>query len=308
MKNGMVESIFARYRRYGWTVAGGEWGTIQAGGRTELHRALASGAPARLCAVLDQMFRGELAFGLASIPENVAATFPSVMSWRLALWAKMTPSPDVVRLTAPAVGNPPVIFTEGPGTAAVPVAPDTPRFDIYAGRIQRALPNGGTVLEIGGGYGGTALQILRSSSTTRVVLCDIPETLYLAGYWLAHATAHSVAWYDDDPTADVVLLPAHCRAEWTHPVDLVFSSHTLSGLEPVVIADYMAWLGTSGARYFYHDDVTRTVSGVWMTAQFAETLASAMTPPPPFALAWEESTPWTGIGDRFSEFFYEARP
>ena len=302
----VVAGIFARYRRYGWTATVGEWGALQSVGRETLHRALASGSHAQLRAILDQMFRGELAFGLASLPDDLAKSFPVQMAWRVALWAKMTDSLDVQRLAASAVGNPPVIFiTDGAGGTA-PIAADTPRFDHYASRIAQALPHGGTVFEIGGGYGGTALQLLRRAPAIRVVLCDIPETLYLAGYWLAHATDRTVAWYDENPEADVVLLPAAALAEWTRPTDLVFASHTLSGLAPDILAHYMAWLGTSGARYFYHDDSTGIVAGAWLTDTFPETLAVAISPPAPFALAWTETIPWLGLNDRFREFFYEV--
>jgi len=161
------------------------------------------------------------------------------------------------------------------------------------------------VLEIGGGYGGTALQVLRTEPTTRIVLCDLPETLYMAWYWLSRATDKTIAWWGEDPHADIVLLPSDELESCTEPVDLVFSAHSLSGMGTEPLARYMGWLEGSRAKYFYHDDVVERRTGVWLTDQFPEILASEFNVPPCYRVAWIERTPWSGLTDRFCEFFYE---
>ena len=247
-------------------------------------------------------------FGLVSLPDDWRNSLFQLVTWRMAMWAKMTHSPVVDRMEAPAMGQP-IALTVGTASGRmVYVMLDTPRFDHYAERIVEVVPHGGTVLEIGGGYGGTALQLLRHDPTLRVVMVDIPETLYLAAYFLSEAGV-PVAWWDDAPEArshaGVVLLPAQELAQCAPRPDLVFSAHTLSGLDRATGAGYLAWLAASGARYFYHDDVTETVTGVWMTDTFPEVLASDLVPVG-YREVWRERTPWMAIVDRFCEFFYEV--
>jgi hypothetical protein len=298
----VIVSMIQRHRQYGWSMPVGEWGAIQAEDRKDFRLALNAGNALEIEALLDEMLRGPLSFGLVSVGGDPQNEVPQMVMWRLALWAKVSPSVDIERLRAPDVGSPMTLHVSGSETV-VPVMVDTPRFDCYAQRIIQVLPTG-AVLEIGCGFGGTALQILRGSPGIQVVLCDIPETLYLAGYWLSKSTDRTVAWWDENPDADVVLLPAHCLEDWTRPVDVVFSAHTFSGLDRASIARYLTWLSGSSARYFYHDDVTETVNGIWLTDRFPEVLASEMVPEG-FTERWREKTPWSGLTDRFCEFFYE---
>jgi putative sugar O-methyltransferase len=227
------------------------------------------------------------------------------MVWKFALWAKNVSDRNLERLRVPWVGNPVVVFFEQEGLPNVGVTLDSFRFDSYAHRIACALPDGGTVLEIGGGYGGVALQLLRTRPGFRVVLCDLPDTLYLAGWWLSNVAEARVAWWDDDPDADIVLLPCQELDAWAGPVDLVFTAHSLSGMDRASIAHYVAWVERSPARYFYHDDVLVPTSTIWMNERFPEVPVSEMPVPRGFRLVWRDRTPWTGLPDRFCEFFYE---
>lgn len=307
----VLAQILERYDRYGWSEPAGEWGVIQAEYRTEMRTALDAHDSEALECVLAGMFRGPMAYGLVSAPDDIEKTLPMELTWRLALWAKVTDSRDVERLRAPTVGRPLIIGVTPLDGDPVPVMPDAMRFDCYARRIWntitslacRHVPTDGVVLEIGSGYGGVALQLLRCPGSIQTLLCDIPETLYLAHYWLAHATDHKVAWWDDDPDASVVLIPDFDleRAN-VHP-DLVFSAHSFSGMDRATIDGYMKWLEGSGARYFYHDDATEKVDGVWMTTEIPEILD--IKPPARYREVWRESTPWTGLRDRFCEVFYE---
>ncbi len=293
-----LATIPARYARYGWSTPVGEWEVIQRIHRAALREALDDNY---LDDVLADFFRSLLNTGLVSF----AADLDRQIMWRLALWAKMTDSRVMSRLAAVPCGSPPVIKINGPNDTFVPIMPDTPRFDIYAGRIVRGIGKGATVFEIGGGYGGTALQLLRRDPTACIVLCDIPETLYLAGYWLASAGV-SVSWYDEaHGGTQVGLLPAQELDRWPGSPDLVFASHTFSGLDPASIARYLAWLGTSGAKVFYHDDVLEAVTGPWLTEYFPETVIADIRPPAPFVERWREHTPWTGPDDRFCEVWWE---
>lgn len=298
-----VASTLERHRRYGWSAPEGEWGAIQAEDRSELKMVLDAQDADETRSVLATMFQGPLAYGLVSIDGTTVPQLHNMVMWRLALWAKVVGGPDIDILAASPAGSPLTVPVTSATGENVLLTVDTPRFDCYAHRIAHALKASGTVFEIGCGYGGTALQLTRRAPAVRVVLCDIPETLYLAGYFLAESGV-AVQWWDDATSdASVILLPAHELAHWTEPVDLVFSAHSLSGMGPVALEAYLQWLPHSGAKYFYHDDSTKNVPGVWLADRFAE--ITDIVPPSCFVLKWKDATPWTGLTDRFCECFYE---
>jgi hypothetical protein len=301
MRNGtdVAAGIVERFRRYGWSTPEGEWGAINAETRSELHGILSAGDPRALASYLNKMFQTPLYYGLVSMSDSVDDVLQQVL-WRLALWTYFTPERNDEVLAAPKVGSPFVVDVNG-----VPIAIDTPRFDLYAQRIAALSP--GTVLELGGGYGGVALQASRRCDA-QWVLCDIPETLYLAWYWLSYAADRHIAWWDEDPGADIVLLPqTELEASGCRP-DVVFAAHTLSGLPAPEIARYMAWLDKSGARYFYHDDATEDSGpGVWMADRFKETLLADFHVPDSYELVRSDRIPWAGPCDRFQEALYAKR-
>jgi hypothetical protein len=298
MADRMVASMIERHRRYGWSTPVGEWGAIQREDRADFHGALDAGDADEIEAQLDDMLNGPLSFGLVTQSPNAQHLAPFLM-WRLALWTKASQSRHMERLRAPAVGRPVIAEISG-----IPMMSDTPRFDYYAERISRVHPT--TVMEIGCGYGGVALQLTRQAPDVRLVLVDIPETLYLAGWWLSHCGV-DVTWWDEGVlSSSVRLVPAQdvTRNSWTGRVDLVCSFHTFSGLDRETIGTYLRWLTTSSARYFYHDDALTTETGVWLTAVYPEQLCADMAPRG-FREVWRERQPWTGPDDRFCEVFYE---
>jgi hypothetical protein len=308
----LTDAIIERHQRYGWSSPEGEWGAIQREDRADFKKALDSGNADELEAQLEDLLVGPLSYGLVSHGES-RSQVPHMVMWRLAMWAKMTTDPNVECLRVPSVGNPVTFSVAAADGSALPIMIDTPRFDIYAQRMAKALWNrwggayfGGTVLEIGSGYGGVAKQLHVRCPGVRVVLCDLPETLYLAWYWLMQVFGENatVAWWDENPDADVVLVPAHELEQAGIEPHLVFSAHALSGMPKATIAHYMAWIAQSTALAFYHDDATVAAPGMWMNDRFPEVLSSAMQPDG-FRLTWQEKTPWTGVTDRFSEFFYE---
>lgn len=326
-----VASIVERYRRYGWTPCEGEWGALQDGYRASFHAALddadRTNDPTLLDDFLSTMFRSYAVVGLVSI-NPTSDTVDHIRTrtvWATALWAKRTGGAKIAPLlSAPTIGAPITVKV-----GEVPIMIDQPRHDAYAAQIVRLLRDVPMadrrdprllVVEIGGGYGGLALQLLRRTNAVRVAIIDLPETLYMAGYWLNEVLREArdrrrVAWWDNhtdvDPSADVVLVPAQEREAWTatlttldaSPV-LVCSMHALCEMPSDVGADYLAWLGRSGARWFYHDDAVSTARAEW-----AETLAGTLAAqiPPDYREIWRDRTPWTGLGDRYGEFLYERQ-
>lgn len=306
--------IIERHRMYGWSEPGGEVGAVYDDYRTVFRSALGSGDGVFVEAVLANMMRLPLSTSLTSEPRSapgrsdweVQLERRGLLAGHLALWVMVSDDADVERLRCGNAGNPMLMAIERRSGERVPVAVDSFRFDSYAQRIARVIPSFGTVLEIGPGYGGLAIQLLRILPSARIVLCDLPETLYLAGYILDHEPSIDVAWWDEgNPSANVILLPEKDLEAWTEPIDLVFSAHSLSNMGRVNTARYMDWLERSGPRYFYHDDATKVIGGAWMTDTYPELLASEMGVPSCYVEQWCERIPWTGLDDRFCEFFYE---
>jgi len=293
----VATGIIERYKRYGWSTPPGEWGHTQSQFRREYHAILERGAVDALDLMLANMFQTNACLGLVSITSTDVDAFLAAVTDSVQLWMQWTDgrNADLPRLAAPNVGNPSVLNVLG-----TLVMVDTPRHDHYARQIVGLLPKGGTVLEIGGGYGGAALQILRSSGNIQVVICDIPETLYLAWYWL-HSAGVNVAWYDEDPNADVLLLPAQELGAWDRTPDLVFAAHSLSEFTAPVTERYMEWIRKVKPRYFYHDNalVTGHVCG------FEEVLCADMVPGPPHREVYRAPTPWPNTTGRYWEFLYE---
>ena len=73
------------------------------------------------------------------------------------------------------------------------------------------------VLEIGVGYGGMARQLLQYCDDIQIVLCDLPETLYIAWHWLTQVTDRTIGWLGDD--TDVVLLAAQELGDAVHALE-----------------------------------------------------------------------------------------
>lgn len=293
----LAEQILERHRRYGRSQLAGQWAEIQSIRRAEYLRLLdAADAPA-IDAMLARMFQDHVSFGMvtngedAPRPDIIAAAVNHNRSfWRMATWEK-----DESLLAAPDVGGWPTT-----------IMPDTPRHDHYALQVLNLLPFGGTVLEIGGGYGGFALQMLRRSEHTQVVLCDIPETLYLAWYWLLRANSKCrIAWYDEDRGADVVLLPERELEQWTHPIDVVLAAHSLCEMTAEVAQRYLAWLHPHGVRYFYHESPQFTEAGPGWAPHVLTDLHCVNLVPPGYKELWRAPCFWYGAGGRYWEFLYE---
>jgi len=150
--------------------------------------------------------------------------------------------------------------------------------------------------------------LLRARDNVQVVLCDLPETLYLAWWWLANAIDRTIAWYDDDPSADVVLLPAHEKEGW-YGADVVFAAHSLSEMTLPVVEQYMAWWPKLCPRFYYIDQVqmmVRPVAGrVASRDRWPEVLTEQMVPGMPYRETFRAPTQWVMGAGRYWEHIYE---
>lgn len=293
----IATGIIERYRRYGRSEPGGEWGFLYNTAWTEFHELLEAGDAEALDRALSSRFF-TLCGGIAS---QVVPDQPTVRRM-IGIWGAMTadfPSPNCGSYSI----DPLSPAMDGKVVATM----DTPRHDHYAVQILRYLSPGDVLLEIGGGYGGTTLQLLSRSVGIQVVLCDLPETLYLAWFYLTATSDRPVSWWDDKPMADVVLVPDFELGSWDGRPRMVFSAHSLSEMPAEVVADYLAWISRAGVQYFYTDNAAfvGTGPGSLLCESFPEVLMSDLVPPGPYVERWRRQIPWDTEVTRYMEAFYE---
>jgi putative sugar O-methyltransferase len=166
-------------------------------------------------------------------------------------------------------------------------------------------------VEIGGGYGGLALQVLRRMQSVQFVNCDLLEGLYISYYFLRKATDKSIAWaLTDAPVssyeADVVLVPADNDRSITGPIDVVINCNSLSEMAKETLGHYMARLHQWKPSFFLHQNSNFVL--------FPNSVRHIEVPASEYPLdrsAFEEvyraMAPWQGAGGRYREFLYRHR-
>jgi hypothetical protein len=211
----IVDAVLAAYARWGLGApVSGEWASIRADARTDLHRALANGDRDLLARVLCEPAGRHEWWGLYSELTGPARISDMAVSWSI-----------TCKLAAPLR---PMGGEED--------LPDTPRHDAEAAQL--ATRGHTRILEIGGGYGGMALSLWRRVPALRYVDMDLADTLYLAYAFLAPRlpVGSVVLGYDPDATVSLV------------------SSHDIPAMgEFGVVCNFRGWgeMGrTEVARYF----------------------------------------------------------
>lgn len=127
---------------------------------------------------------------------------------RVDLWQSWTGNNfPLTALAAPDIGNPYGILIDG---VLIRIAAEYQHF--YAQEIARLLgpSKTGTVMEIGGGFGGTAYYLIRDCPGVKYIDFDLPETIALASYYLLKSFPKlRVTLYGEAPGAsDIVLMPS----------------------------------------------------------------------------------------------------
>ena len=299
--------ILDRYARYGWSAQDGEWGYIQSRTRREYRELLDRGDASELDEHFNGMFQSPMCVGLVSVDYRSMGTahnrgrYMADTEHNVLMWRAHTDSSDVERLAAPVVGQ--ALAVDVDGTS---VMIDTPRHDHYAHRLGATLRGGqGTILEIGGGYGGFALQAIRQfGDKMRVVICDLPETLYLAYYWLSRAGV-DVGWWDDGSSFDVALVPA-ADLGYIEDIHALLAAHSLCEMPLAVARRYIDWVDSSRPPYVLLDTAhVLDKCAVLTTADvFPETMSHDLMPGESYREMYRAPTCWAGSGKRYWEFLF----
>lgn len=173
--------------------------------------------------------------------------------YRIECWRSYTSGRyPIAALESPGVGRPFGVWVEE--TFIVPRAEYH-----HASAVRTAALAGAdsTIVEIGGGHGAMAYHLLRAANRIRYIDFDLPETLALAAYYLAHALPqHDLVLcgeeggsLEESPAGSITLLPP-----WKMPclgnksAGVTFSSHLLCDLEPAARERYLVEIArfTSG--------------------------------------------------------------
>jgi hypothetical protein len=150
----------------------------------------------------------------------------------------------LTELEGPDVGNPFGVVIDGILVRAGAA------FQHYsAHRIARCLgAEAGTVVEVGGGYGGMAYYLLRDRAKTTYVNFDVPESLALASYYLLKSFPHLrvLLYGESELTAatltrfDIVMMPLFAMESLpAGSADVVFSSHAMSDISREAMSTYL---------------------------------------------------------------------
>lgn len=217
---------------------------------------------------------------------------------------------DLSILDMPRVGNPYGVLV---GKTLISV--DTPRHDYFAYKLsnlarEHSSNNRPHILEIGGGYGGLIVQLCRRLKSLTVIDCDLPESLYLAYYFLRKSTDKKIVWAldkkitDDEWNADIILLPCQNMSAINGRIDIMFNCNSLSEIAKNTVNHYMALLHRLRPRYFFHQN-----SNVLLfpnSPRHIEILASQFPiNKKMYKEIYRALSPWEAGSGRYREFLYQ---
>lgn len=114
------------------------------------------------------------------------------------------------------------------------------------------------VLEIGGGYGGLARQILRTVPDVHYIGLDLPENMTLQAWYLTLAIPdrNVVCGFDDDAKANAVLLPNWAIENLALPrVDMVVNVHSFGEMQRTSLETYFREIRRLAPMWVYHDNL-----------------------------------------------------
>jgi putative sugar O-methyltransferase len=164
--------------------------------------------------------------------------------YRIGCWRAQTGERyPVSALESPDVGKPFGVWVDGSFVVA--------RAEYHhacACRTSHFTSADGTVVEIGGGYGGMAYHLLRARTGIRYIDFDVPETLALAAYYLGNALPERKlvlcgeeegALNGIEAGAIALLPPWRMACMPDKSADVTFSAHLLCDLAPVARERYL---------------------------------------------------------------------
>jgi putative sugar O-methyltransferase len=234
---------------------------------------IARGDTAALAGLLRNFFRNEGLSGFwgsdrmfqifRDAEENHLSHRPNMMLAQFRAWRRFLPDVPLEELDAPRIGNP-WGYRVGTHVLYEPVL----EYNYQAHYFQSLLSHlrSPVVLEIGGGFGGLAYQILKRAPATKYIGFDLPENALVQAYYLSCAFPRArILIYDDAVTTldaslldayDAVLLPNFMLPRMaSDSADLIVNSRSLSEMSAETIADYLQQIDRIGRLWFFHENI-----------------------------------------------------
>lgn len=185
------------------------------------------------------------------------------MQRRFDTWREMFPDVATAELAAPLVGNPWGYLVDGQ-LVYEPMC-EYHYHAQYARQLLHNVPSP-VVLEIGGGFGGLAYQLMKNGTDVKYIGLDLPESIFLQSYYLASALPHLRILTFDSSTErvtaedladyDVVLMPNFMLPRIDAGlVDLAINVRSLSEMPADTIREYHEQLDRVAGRFIFHENL-----------------------------------------------------
>ena len=202
---------------------------------------------------------------LDGIPKSERAT---LMEKHFETWRNALPNVLVEELEAPLIGNPWGYLIEGK-LLYEPIFEYNYQANYFSTLLSQISKP--VILEIGGGFGGLAYQIIKRIPNVKYIGFDLPENLLIQGYYLSCALPQlKILTYDKKMDAltwdhikkyDIILLADFMIREVESDIaDLVVNVRSLSEMPVTTIAEYYQQIDRLGRFFFFHENIFKNRS------------------------------------------------
>jgi len=186
-----------------------------------------------------------------------------LMQEQFEVWRNEFPETLVKELDAPQIGNPWGYVVED-SLLYEPVF----EYHYQANYFHKLLSSisSPVIIEIGGGFGGLAYQIIKKIPKVKYIGFDLPENIFLQSYYLkcAFPEANILTYHegissvtrDDLDSFDIILLPNFMLPQVELGLaDLIVNIRSLSEMPFETIQEYLHQVDRLGPTFFFHENI-----------------------------------------------------
>jgi hypothetical protein len=179
---------------------------------------------------------------------------------QLKAWKREIPGRDMSELDHPRIGNPWGYDVDG----KLVIEPEFEYHEL-ANRIKGILAGVAdpVVIEIGGGFGGFATQLLKTIPGVRYLGFDLPENVIIQSYNLTRCFPNLKVAFNDvgsiDGNSEAIILPNwSLREARPRKVDLILNVRSFAEMSRETLAAYFEQIDRIDPEWIYHENVTGT--------------------------------------------------